>query len=117
MDAQALYSRDILPVTDMKFVVCVNKAGLGDFSGDDLVVGQVYEVLEEADHGMVRVVDESGKDYLYPASCFDEVYDFSDAKRAKDVPGLARLQAEAAAGKARAIETDASPNETKNSPR
>ena len=35
----------------------------------DLTVGRVYEVLEE-DHGMYRVVDDSGDDFLYPKRMF-----------------------------------------------
>jgi hypothetical protein len=47
---------------------------LGDFSSDDLTVGRLYEVLEETDsQGMLRIVDDSGEDYLYPACCFDAV--------------------------------------------
>ncbi len=57
----------------MKFVVCLNKSSLGDFSGDDLSIGHVYETLGEEDHGMVRIIDQSGEDYLYPASCFEPV--------------------------------------------
>ncbi len=38
-----------------------------------LSVGNSYEVLpdeEGAKYGLVRVIDETGEDYLYPASCF-----------------------------------------------
>ena len=45
----------------MRFVVCVELGELGDFSADDLTIGRVYEVLEEADaHGMLRIIDDSG---------------------------------------------------------
>ena len=58
----------------MNFVVCLNKANLGDFSGDDLTVGRLYEVVAPADeHGMLRVIDDSGEDFLYPASCFEGI--------------------------------------------
>jgi hypothetical protein len=40
---------------------------------DDLEAFKVYAVLPDAEAGqddMLRVVDESGEDYLYPARCF-----------------------------------------------
>ncbi len=58
----------------MRFVVCVGRDGLGDISGDDLTLGRLYEVIEEADaHGMLRVMDDSGEDYLYPEDLFAPV--------------------------------------------
>jgi hypothetical protein len=56
------------------FVVCLQIDNLGDISGDDLHVGRLYEVVEQdAGHGMIRIIDESGEDYLYPATCFATV--------------------------------------------
>ena len=58
----------------MKFVVCVSREGFGEFSADDLTLGRLYEVLAPADsHGMLRVIDDSGEDYLYPATLFESV--------------------------------------------
>jgi hypothetical protein len=58
----------------MRFVVCMELGELGDFSGDDLTIGRVYEVLEDADeHGMLRIIDDSGEDYLYPYTLFEPV--------------------------------------------
>ena len=58
----------------MKFIVCVSREGLGDVSTDDLTLGRLYEVIGSEDaHGMVRIIDDSGEDYLYPASLFDAV--------------------------------------------
>lgn len=52
-----------------EFVVCVNTADFGDFSAEDLLLGKCYEVLAiEGD--WLRIVDESGEDYLYPADWF-----------------------------------------------
>jgi hypothetical protein len=37
---------------------------------------KIYQVLPDADaakHGQLRVIDESGEDYLYPASCFTPI--------------------------------------------
>lgn len=58
----------------MKFVVCVTREGFGDFSADDLTLGRLYEVVKPADsHSMLRIVDDSGEDYLYPAALFEAV--------------------------------------------
>ena len=56
------------------FVVCLQKDNFGDISGDDLHVGRLYEVVEhDAGHGMIRIIDESGEDFLYPKTCFAAV--------------------------------------------
>ncbi len=50
------------------FAVCVANAGC-----DDLSTGMIYRVLpDEAAtvEGLLRVVDNSGEDYLYPAARF-----------------------------------------------
>lgn len=58
----------------MKFMVCTSREGLGEFSTDDLTLGRLYEVNSPVDNqGMIRVIDDSGEDYLYPASLFDAV--------------------------------------------
>ena len=41
-----------------------------------LELRKLYPVLEDAfaaEHGMVRVIDESGEDYLYPTDFFAEI--------------------------------------------
>ncbi len=58
----------------MKFVVCISREGCGDLSTDDLTLGRFYELLASVgSRGMVRVVDDSGEDYLYPAELFEAV--------------------------------------------
>jgi len=58
----------------MKFVVCVSRENCGDFSADDLTLGRVYEVLATVDNrGMIRIVDDSGEDYLYPDDLFEAI--------------------------------------------
>ena len=58
----------------MKFVVCVSREGFGEFSADDLTLGRLYELVAPAgSHAMVRIIDDSGEDYLYPAALFDTV--------------------------------------------
>ncbi len=54
-----------------KFVLCVRQ---GD--SEDLEIRKVYEVLPDAKaarEGYLRIVDESGEDYLYPAEYFAPV--------------------------------------------
>lgn len=49
-------------------VVCVDVAG-----NDDLQARRIYEVLRDpsaARSKMLRVIDDSGEDYLYPSACF-----------------------------------------------
>jgi hypothetical protein len=51
------------------FVVCVRN---DEYEGA-LELSKIYEVLEDRDaepHEMIRVIDESGEDYLYPADWF-----------------------------------------------
>ncbi|MGE4095901.1 MAG: hypothetical protein AB7G75_34240 [Candidatus Binatia bacterium] len=51
-----------------EFVLCVRNDGC-----DDLETRKVYQVLPDqaaAQDGYLRVIDESGEDYLYPADYF-----------------------------------------------
>ena len=51
-----------------KYVLCI-----GNKDCDDLEKGKVYPLLPDAKakrDGYIRVVDESGEDYLYPESLF-----------------------------------------------
>ena len=53
----------------LKFAVCVSNA---DYPAS-LELHKIYRVLPDADadtEGDIRVVDESGEDYLYPAEYF-----------------------------------------------
>ncbi len=77
----------------IQFVVCLEKQDLGDFSYEDITVGWVYELVEEnAGNDMMRIIDESGEDYLYPSSWFAPIaLGNSTAIRLHDA--LARLAA------------------------
>ena len=58
----------------MKFIVCISREDCGDLSTDDLTLGRLYEVVTPTDsRGMVRIIDDSGEDYLYPQSLFETV--------------------------------------------
>ena len=53
---------------DRRFVVCVKNEGC-----EDLEVRKIYRVLPDEAAGeddYLRVIDESGEDYLYPAAYF-----------------------------------------------
>jgi hypothetical protein len=55
--------------TAARFAVCINNIGYPD----DLKVRTVYQVLPDesaARSNRIRVVDETGEDYLYPADYF-----------------------------------------------
>jgi hypothetical protein len=55
--------------TQPQFVVCIQN----DDYPASLEVRKLYQALpdeEAAKHRLVRVIDESGEDYLYPASYF-----------------------------------------------
>jgi len=54
---------------DSKFVICIDNS---DYPAS-LEKRKIYEVLPDKDAGKIehiRIIDESGEDYLYPASCF-----------------------------------------------
>jgi hypothetical protein len=64
----------------VEFAICVANEG-----HDDLEAWKVYQVLPDAKAagvGCVRVIDESGEDYLYPADRFVAV-DFPKEVRAR----------------------------------
>ena len=69
-----------MPTRKNGFVICVDNRG-----AEDLVVRKVYRVLHDKDAAAtryVRVIDESGEDYLYPADYFVFVELPQKAKRA-----------------------------------
>ncbi len=58
--------------TRKSFAVCVRNDGYPA----SLELRKIYEVLPDADaakHGQVRVIDESGEDYLYPSGFFSAI--------------------------------------------
>jgi Ribbon-helix-helix protein, copG family len=63
------------PANQLRFVKCIAP------TGDALSVtpGQFYQVLPDLaeEHGMLRVIDNTGEDYLYEADLFEEVTDIS----------------------------------------
>ncbi len=68
------------PKENPQFVICIRNEGC-----EDLVVGKVYSVLADesaAREDHLRVVDESGEDYLYPANHFVPIMLHQAAERA-----------------------------------
>jgi len=54
---------------DLKFVLCINNA---DYPAS-LELHKIYQVIPDAEvetDNEIRVVDESGEDYIYPAAWF-----------------------------------------------
>jgi len=63
-----------------QYVICLRNDG-----AEDLKVRKLYEVLHDADsaqRGHLRVVDESGEDYLYPEEFFAAVEVSEEAEQA-----------------------------------
>ncbi|MBZ0167894.1 hypothetical protein MELA_02775 [Candidatus Methylomirabilis lanthanidiphila] len=57
------------PSLKSRYVVCVNNEGYPA----SLERRKIYQVLPDpqaAAHNLIRVIDESGEDYLYPAAYF-----------------------------------------------
>ncbi len=53
----------------MQFVVCINNT---DYSAS-LEIRKIYQVVPDSqanNHHQIRVIDESGEDYLYPSDYF-----------------------------------------------
>jgi hypothetical protein len=62
------------------FVLCIKNDEC-----DDLELRKVYQILSDskaAQDGYVRIVDESGEDYLYPESFFAPISLSSEAQQA-----------------------------------
>jgi hypothetical protein len=68
------------PRRKRRFLLCVRNKGC-----DDLELRKLYEQVPDdaaVEEGYVRVVDESGEDYLYPATYFVAVELPREAERA-----------------------------------
>lgn len=55
-----------------EFAICVDNHNYEV----SLEMRKLYEVVADADaekHGQIRVIDESGEDYLYPVTAFNRV--------------------------------------------
>jgi hypothetical protein len=55
-----------------EFVICIRNAG----NEASLEIRKIYETISDPEaerEGMIRVIDESGEDYLFPADFFVHV--------------------------------------------
>jgi hypothetical protein len=55
-------------ISPTHFAICLTNKG-----SEDLVIRKVYQVLPDEsalEKGLLRIIDESGEDYLYPVSYF-----------------------------------------------
>ncbi|HEY8036396.1 MAG TPA: hypothetical protein VIF37_12515 [Methylobacter sp.] len=55
-----------------EFAICVDNHGYEV----SLEMRKLYQVMTDPDaekHGQIRVIDESGEDYLYPSALFDRI--------------------------------------------
>jgi len=62
--------KKVPPPKARRYALCIDA---GEYEDVDLVRRKVYEVWPDPDaelHGQMRVVDESGEDYLFPAEYF-----------------------------------------------
>ena len=65
----------------VRFAICVNNSGVPA----SMELRKVYQVVDDPDaatEGLVRVVDESGEDYLYPDKFFVPIRVPKEAARA-----------------------------------
>lgn len=68
------------PRKNVRFVLCIENR-----DAEDLEKGKVYQILADATakkDGLIRVIDESDEDYLYPVSYFVPLDLPSDVKTA-----------------------------------
>lgn len=57
---------------EQQWVLCINTGGYVD-----LILNKLYlQLPDDNDVGLIRVVDESGEDYLYPASWFTSTIEY-----------------------------------------
>ncbi len=67
-------------ITELQYAVCVRNEEC-----EDMEIRKIYQILPDkrgARDGYVRVIDESGEDYLYPEAYFVPVKLPQRAKRA-----------------------------------
>ena len=62
-----------------RFALCLSNDFGHEFSSDDVLPGIVYETLGE-ENGALRIVDESGDDFRYPAKHFLLLTDVQSAQ-------------------------------------
>ena len=71
-----------------RYALCLSNDFGPDFSGDDVLPGLVYQSLGE-ERGALRIVDESGDDYLYPAANFRVLSDADSQMLERSIGAMA----------------------------
>ena len=69
----------------IRFVLCIRNEGC-----DDLELRKVYQAVTDpaaAEEDYIRIIDESGEDYLYPAACFVPIELPTAAAKVLALPG------------------------------
>ena len=64
----------------LRFAICIQNEG-----SDDLSLRKVYQILPDAsaaENDHLRVIDDSGEDYLYPADYFIQIELSDEAEQA-----------------------------------
>ena len=70
------------------YVLCLSNDFGPDISGDDVLPGLVYETIGE-ERGTLRIVDESGDDFLYPAANFRVLSDADSLLLGRSIGAIA----------------------------
>ncbi len=60
------------PETSPQFVVCLKNNGY-EASLEPRKIYQILPDMEAESHKMIRVIDESGEDYLFPINLFSRI--------------------------------------------
>ena len=71
-----------------RYALCLSNDFGPDISRDDVLPGLVYQTLGE-ERGALRIVDESGDDYLYPAANFRVLSDADSQLLERSIGALA----------------------------
>ena len=69
----------------LHFAICINNGGYVD----DLKVKTIYQILPDESatrRDYIRVIDETGEDYLYPANLFVPIEGPREAEEAFQLP-------------------------------
>lgn len=66
-------------ISVIEFVLCIKNSDC-----EDLETRKIYQVIADSradEEGLIRVIDDSGEDYLYPADFFVPIEVPAEAKR------------------------------------
>ena len=61
----------LIPPSQVQFAICIQNEG-----SDDLSLRKIYQILPDSSAAIddyIRVIDDSGEDYLYPTTYFVQI--------------------------------------------